>query len=221
MSSPFPIAIPNGTSFFLSLVQEKLDMPSGLYYRLCSWSVRSNHVIKKFHCTFPISFKLIHQVYLFSILIRQWKAVGTSFFRTLFTFLYTRASPYLLCLSHCLISFLLFPCSSVSENTCTSSPFPIAMLNGIFLFRETTWSKWSKGRLPKTNYTNNTGTSIKFNSISFIEKGTLQRTSKYSYSYYMIMTDLNLQSGSRQGRLLLYPFNRNSAVIWISIDNAK
>ena len=31
-----------------------------------------------------------------------------------------------------------------------------------------------------------------FNSIliSFIKKGTLQRTSKYSYSYYMIMTDL-------------------------------
>ena len=38
---------------------------------------------------------------------------------------------------------------------------------------------------------------------SFIEKGTSQRTSKYSYSYYMIMTDLNLPSGSHQGRLLL------------------
>ena len=32
--------------------------------------------------------------------------------------------------------------------------------------------------------------SIQFNSISFIKKGTLQRTSKYSYSYYMIITDL-------------------------------
>ena len=36
MSSPFPIAILNGTSFFLSLVQEKLNMPSGHYYRYCS-----------------------------------------------------------------------------------------------------------------------------------------------------------------------------------------
>ena len=46
MSSPFPIAILNGASFFLSLVQEKLNMPSGHYYRLCSWSGRSNHLIK-------------------------------------------------------------------------------------------------------------------------------------------------------------------------------
>ena len=35
MSSPFPIAILNGTSF-LSLVQENINMPSGHYYRLCS-----------------------------------------------------------------------------------------------------------------------------------------------------------------------------------------
>ena len=36
MSSPFPIAIMNGTSSFLSLVQENINMPSGHYYRLCS-----------------------------------------------------------------------------------------------------------------------------------------------------------------------------------------
>ena len=36
MCSPFPIAILNGTSFFLSLVQEKLNIPSGHYYRDCS-----------------------------------------------------------------------------------------------------------------------------------------------------------------------------------------
>ena len=36
MSSPFPIAILNGTSSFLSLVQENINMPSGHYYRLCS-----------------------------------------------------------------------------------------------------------------------------------------------------------------------------------------
>ena len=36
MSFPFPIAILNGTSSFLSLVQENINMPSGHYYRLCS-----------------------------------------------------------------------------------------------------------------------------------------------------------------------------------------
>ena len=40
MSSPFPIAMLNGTSSFLSLVQEKLNMPSEHYYRLCSWTGR-------------------------------------------------------------------------------------------------------------------------------------------------------------------------------------
>ena len=40
MNSPFPIAILNGTSSFLSLVQENINMPSGHYYRLCSWSGR-------------------------------------------------------------------------------------------------------------------------------------------------------------------------------------
>ena len=39
-SSPFSIAILNGTSSFLSLVQENINMPSGHYYRLCSWSGR-------------------------------------------------------------------------------------------------------------------------------------------------------------------------------------
>ena len=39
-SSQFPIAILNGTSSFLSLVQETINMPSGHYYRLCSWSGR-------------------------------------------------------------------------------------------------------------------------------------------------------------------------------------
>ena len=36
MSSTFPIAILNGTSSFLSLVKENINMPSGHYYRLCS-----------------------------------------------------------------------------------------------------------------------------------------------------------------------------------------
>ena len=46
MSSPFPTAILNGTSFFLSLVQDNLNIPSGHCYRLCSWSGRSNYLIK-------------------------------------------------------------------------------------------------------------------------------------------------------------------------------
>ena len=39
----FPVSyshILNGTSSFLSLVQENINMPSGHYYRLCSWSGR-------------------------------------------------------------------------------------------------------------------------------------------------------------------------------------
>ena len=36
MSSPFSIALLNGTSSFLSLVQENINMPRGHYYRLCS-----------------------------------------------------------------------------------------------------------------------------------------------------------------------------------------
>ena len=36
MSSPFPIAILKGTSSFLSLVQENMNIPSGHYYKLCS-----------------------------------------------------------------------------------------------------------------------------------------------------------------------------------------
>ena len=36
MCSLFPIAILNGTSFFLSLMQEKLSMPKGHCYRPCN-----------------------------------------------------------------------------------------------------------------------------------------------------------------------------------------
>ena len=36
MSSQFPIAILNGTSSFLSLVRENINMLSGHYYMLCS-----------------------------------------------------------------------------------------------------------------------------------------------------------------------------------------
>ena len=36
----------------------------------------------------------------------------------------------------CLISILLFPCISVGDNTSARNPFPIAILNGIFLLGE-------------------------------------------------------------------------------------
>ena len=39
MSSQCPIALLNGTSFFCSLVQEKLHVPSGHSYGHCSWSL--------------------------------------------------------------------------------------------------------------------------------------------------------------------------------------
>ena len=47
MSSPIPITILNASSFLFSLLQENPNMPSGHYYRLCSWRGRSNHLIKK------------------------------------------------------------------------------------------------------------------------------------------------------------------------------
>ena len=48
MSSPFPIAILNGTSFFFSLwCKRNGNKPSGHYYMLCSCSDRSNHLINK------------------------------------------------------------------------------------------------------------------------------------------------------------------------------
>ena len=49
MSSPFPIAILNGTSSFLSLVQENINMPSGHYYSLMGFVPEvafKNHLIK-------------------------------------------------------------------------------------------------------------------------------------------------------------------------------
>ena len=46
MSSPFASAILNGTSSFLSLVQENINMPSGHYYRLCSEVAVKNHQMK-------------------------------------------------------------------------------------------------------------------------------------------------------------------------------
>ena len=59
-----------------------------------------------------------------------------------------------------LISFLLFPCASVWEDTRAWVLFSYShILDGTFLFRDTTWSKWSESRLSMANYNNN---SMKF-----------------------------------------------------------
>ena len=56
----------------------------------------------------------------------------------------------------------------------------------------------------------NTITYFFFNSNLFIQKRNLHKTSKYSYSLYMIKTHLlTLWSGFHQGRLLLDAFNIN------------
>ena len=43
---------------------------------------------------------------------------------------------FLHCSSVYLISFLVFPCASVWDNTRHEFPFPIAILKGTFFFRE-------------------------------------------------------------------------------------
>ena len=48
LSSPFLITILNGTSYFLSLVQENINMPSGHYYRLFPEVAVENHLICRF-----------------------------------------------------------------------------------------------------------------------------------------------------------------------------
>ena len=52
MSSQFPIVILNRSSFFLSLVQAKLNMPTGHYYSHYSWRGRSNNLINS-KCWIP------------------------------------------------------------------------------------------------------------------------------------------------------------------------
>ena len=97
MSSLFPVSVPNGTSLFLSLAQEKLNMPSGHYHRHCFWSGRSNQLIK-------LKLQLDRQDYFFC-------ACCTSFHFYYFFFACLLA-PFLRPTS------TLFPCTSVREHTC-------------------------------------------------------------------------------------------------------
>ena len=70
-------------------------------------------LIEFLHCSFLIFYKIIlYYVYYYCILIRySGRPSGLRFFP------YSRLSSYLLRLFLYLISFLLFPCSSVWENT--------------------------------------------------------------------------------------------------------
>ena len=69
----------------------------------------------EFHCTFSIFYKMPqYYVYYYCILIR-WYFIGTSFFVP--NLLFKLTSLLSLCLFLYLISSLLFPCSSVWENT--------------------------------------------------------------------------------------------------------
>ena len=88
---------------------------------------------------FLIFYKILpYYVYYYCILIRIWKAVGTSFF-------------FMSALLLSILTPLFLPSSSVSlpyfvlavpmrecleKHSCMSSPCPIAILNGTFLFRE-------------------------------------------------------------------------------------
>ena len=47
MSSPFPIAIVNGTSSFLSLAQENINMPADTIIGFVAEVAVKNHLIKK------------------------------------------------------------------------------------------------------------------------------------------------------------------------------
>ena len=127
MSSQFPIAILNGTSFFLSLMQAKLHMPSGHYYRLCSWSGRSNHLIKN---SSEIYFLLIEFHFTLSVSYKK-----KLFINIVFWLRSDRPSGLLPFVPVCLFSVLPSPCASVWENTLARVPqFPIAILNGISFF---------------------------------------------------------------------------------------
>ena len=58
MSSSFPIAMLNGTSSFLSLVQENINMPADTIIGLVSEVAVKNHIIKLNYCC-PYSLLLV------------------------------------------------------------------------------------------------------------------------------------------------------------------
>ena len=95
-----------------------------------------------FYCTFSKSYKILpnlqYFVYYCCILIRWWLAVGTYFFLScpLYFFSYFPLSSYLLRLFLYLVSFLLFPCASVWENTRARVHISASHLNGTCFFEK-------------------------------------------------------------------------------------
>ena len=105
-------------------------------------------------CTFSISYKLIPYyvhllLYFHLIVIGRWDFF---FSCPLYFFPYSHFFSYLLRLFLYLISFLLFPCASVWENTLAWVPNFQYHSEWYLLFLNT---KWSKSLLSKTNYNNN------------------------------------------------------------------
>ena len=205
MSSPFLTAILNGISLFLTLVQEKLNMPSGHYYRHCSWSGRSNHLIKvntshclcevprlliifiifavrypfsraiicgiiiirsewffdcsspfcflliEFQCTFFISYKKYHIMFIIRFIIRWWWA-SVGFFSCRFTSFHARASLlaffisffvlFSVSLSYFILAVLM--CESLGKHSCRSSQVSYSHTEWYLLFFSL-WKQWIIG----------------------------------------------------------------------------
>ena len=114
----------------------------------------------EFHWHFSISFKIINYVYYYCIFIRYSDIGRRDFFFVPAIIIITILTPLFLpsySLFLYLISFLLFPCTSVwvhglDKLSCTHSQFKIAILNGTIFFQKTTWSQCC---LSKTIYKNN------------------------------------------------------------------
>ena len=102
-------------------------------WMICHFSIPFCFLLIEFHCAFSI----IKYYNILFIIIIFWlgrdRPPGLRFFRACF-FLYSCLSSYHLRLFLYLISFLLFPCVSDWDNSCMSTQFHIAILNGTCFF---------------------------------------------------------------------------------------
>ena len=99
----------------------------------------------------------------------------------------------------------------VLRNIRTVSSYDVLTLSWKTRIRSirTVSSMVNHGYILRCNYIVNSNS----NYNDFIKNINLHRTSKYSNSLYMIKTAVNFPSGSRQERLLSYPFNIDYTVI--------
>ena len=132
MSSPFPIAILNGTFFFRSVKAMNNWKRSAIKQILLLIII-----VFWLGCDSPSGLLFFVPSLILSIL--------TSLF----------LSSSSVSLSYFVLAVPMRECSG--KHLCTSSPFPMAILNGNFFFREAKWSLlWPKLRLPKFNHTTTT-----------------------------------------------------------------